>query len=715
MEKDLLKPFRQHGIIFRGTSGQQAYGDCPFTGKQGKFYVNTRNQLWDSKTANLSGNLQKFLEEICVQNTKDITSEQMNRLAVNRGLPLSAFQNFEIGHSGSGYTFPNRDHQGNLVDLRMFKLGQKVMGTAGRPAFLFNLPEMINAPLTSPVYLCEGEWDTMAMVWLLKKLSVAAVAVGVPGATTFKREWADYFRNRDVIVCYDNDEAGEAGELIVQERLRGCAKSLQYLHWPAGLDSGFDVRDLVVKEAIKAKLPRRTFEVLNGYLKPSPRKQVTTLVEEIKGVKNVELDRGMTFEHVVSCYKKWLYLPNADVVAVAFATILSTEEKGDPIWMLLTASPGGCKSEIIQSFKKCSNVYNLSSLTPHALISGASFANGEDASVIPQIHGKCLCIKDFTVLINSKENDRDMVFATLRDAYDGHTSKRFGNNVHREYDSHFSILAGVTPLIYNFSAQHMSLGERFNKYFMGESIEHQYQDEIIDRAMSNVGKEVDMREEISSTVANYMEITLERVRKPGHKMPDIPPEIWERIKGLTKYASNLRGTVTRHWRNNDVVTGKPFTEIGTRNAKNIVKLIRWLAVARGHAVVTEDDYRIVRKMALDTVDQRAEELVRKLFIATPTLDDVISTKQLAILTGYNTATLSNVLNDLTLLGMIKRAGDLKKHEWTVSKPMRDTIKAAGIYLIKAERERVRADEEIFKTRQEAGGTRKVIVLKKKRA
>ena len=58
MEK--LNGFKNHGIIFKGTSGNQAYGNCPFCGKENKFYANQENGLWDCKVCGLKGNFLKL-------------------------------------------------------------------------------------------------------------------------------------------------------------------------------------------------------------------------------------------------------------------------------------------------------------------------------------------------------------------------------------------------------------------------------------------------------------------------------------------------------------------------------------------------------------------------------------------------------------------------------------------------------------------------------
>jgi len=710
----ILKPFKQHGVIFNHTNNTQAYGDCPFTGAKDKFYVNQKTGLWDSKTAGLSGGLTKFLEEINKQNKKDMDPKMLSKLAINRGLPLSAFEDFEFGNSGEGYTLAIRNEKGDLADLKSYRLGGVLFGTANRSTYLFNSSLLVTSPTVHPVYLCEGEWDTIAMNWLLRKLNVKAVAVGVPGANTFKHEWAPLFKGRDVIICYDNDEAGEQGEVLVKDKLHGIANSVSYLHWPLKLPSGYDLRDFIIKFAIKEKKPNGAYTVIKDMLRAIPRKEANaggSVADKVDIKKRVNQFEGkiVTFETVERTFRKWLKLEDVDAVRACFATILSTQMMGDPVWMFLVAAPGGCKTEIINSFNKCSNVYLTSSLTPHSLVSGSNMGGG-DPSMLPKLHMKCLCIKDFTVIFNKKDNERDEIFSIFRDAYDGNTSKDFGNGIKREYHVHFSMLCGMTPVIYGMASQ-AGLGERFVKFYMGGSIDHPMEFDIIEKAIGNVSQEFEMREELADVVEAYMKVLMARITKPGFKHPTIPQEIKHKLINAVQYASNMRGTVMRDNRNNDIVTGRPFREVGTRFGKTLAKWMINLATTAFRDVVNEDDFRMAKKMILDTIDQRTEEVVRKIYAVTPHVDDSISSKEIATKTLYNSTTILRILNDMNMLKILRRVGTAQKWEWQVAPGIRKLLEGSGIYTLKSEVERVRLDYESFETRSNA--RKKKVILKRK--
>ena len=124
-----LRPFTAHGVEFTGERGDERFGTCPFTGKTEKFYVNVKTGLWDSKTAGLSGNTSQFLHQISKQYVSQMTDPLLRRLADDRSLPSKAFTNWQVGWDGRNYTIPIRDFNGNMVDIRLFRLGRNIISS----------------------------------------------------------------------------------------------------------------------------------------------------------------------------------------------------------------------------------------------------------------------------------------------------------------------------------------------------------------------------------------------------------------------------------------------------------------------------------------------------------------------------------------------------------------------------------------------------------
>lgn len=246
-----LAPFESHGVEFTRTSGDEAYGKCPFTGKDSKFYVNRKTGLWHSKTLGEGGNVAQFLERMNTEYQNALTPRLLRTLAKDRRLPVEALQPWGIGWSGKAYTLPHRDARGVVVDIRTYRLTsgkRQFISTKGARVGLFGA-EHLRDRRDVPVYVCEGEWDAIAWTYVLHRAKRKGVVVGMPGAGVFKEEWAAWLRGRDVRVMLDHDEAGRNGDALVLKRLRGIASGLRFLHWPADTPDGHDIRDEVADAA----------------------------------------------------------------------------------------------------------------------------------------------------------------------------------------------------------------------------------------------------------------------------------------------------------------------------------------------------------------------------------------------------------------------------------------------------------------------------------
>ena len=81
-------------------------------------------------------------------------------------------------------------------------------------------------------WVAEGEWDGLALQDLLERAHSEDVVVAVPGAGVFKKSWVNLFDGRNVILSYDNDNAGVKGRDKAIGLLSGVAGSLRTICWP---------------------------------------------------------------------------------------------------------------------------------------------------------------------------------------------------------------------------------------------------------------------------------------------------------------------------------------------------------------------------------------------------------------------------------------------------------------------------------------------------
>lgn len=677
-----VRGFAAHGVHFHNETGDdQVVGDCPFTGKSHKFYVNWTNRLWDSKVAGTSGNFGKFLEEIHKANRRDFKGSPTAQAAIarDRRLPRSAFGAWEVGWDGKSYTLPVRNPAGQLVDLRMWKPGGRVLSTPGVKTGLFGHEQLSDLKRkTEPVYVCEGEWDAVALRWLFGVLKKRGIVVAPPGANTFKTDWVPLFRDRDVIVLYDNDEPGENGEMRCWEMLSTCAKSMRFVHWPSDAPLGFDVRDWVVYGSIKLKTPRACWEALQK-LTRNPRPRRTTKAGEAApaapGASEAEPVKlkPISRKEMVKAFGKWLHMKTEDPLAILFGSCFANRLEGDPLWLFLVAPPGGMKSELLMALSGSPEIYSTSSLTPHALVSGASWVGGEDPSLIPKLDGKILVIKDFTTTLSMNAMARDEIFGQLRDCYDGKFEKQFGNGIVRRYKSTFGILAGVTPSIDAFTSLNMGLGERFLKFRLEGNIEHLDEEERIMRAIGNINREVAMRDELQDASARFL-------ANEREELPEFPAPLRKRMVRLSMLAARMRGVVNRDRYNSGLLASKASYEIGTRLGKQLSKMAIGISVYFGEKTVSARSMKLVTKIALDTTPDKVEEILRSLYELCPR--DTLTSRTKEVHLHRSRLTLSTVfrgLQDLAMTGVVQQRGSGVKYEWALSPEVRALIRESRAY------------------------------------
>jgi len=684
-KKDNLRPFVAHGFRVGGHSGNQAYGYCPFSEKENKMYVNVKTQKWDSKTEGISGDLFRFLEYVFARIYKrNITKKDLRLLAKDRDLPVEALENAEIGKRGNYYVVPTYSEKGRIRDLRMYKFKNKSRATAGCSVGIWGVKKLLsNSDPKIPVFICEGEWDGIAMDWLLKKNKYKAIVVAVPGSGIFKDEWATCFENRNCITVYDRDESGESGEHVVLRKLGGKARSIKFLHWSDKLPVGFDLRDYVSMEAVKNKRPRRCLNRMLQMIKNHPRKKVEKISDDDElGMEELpERDKSINWNKLEATIKKWLKIEDLDPVRVAVATVLSNFLSGDPIWMFLVASPGGGKSELLGMFRSSPDVYTTSSLTPNSLISGAPSYKGKEPSLLPKIDGKTLCIKDFSTIQTMRDSERESLLGILRDAYDGSAGKVFGTGETKKFDSKFSILAGVTPSVYELDYQFSALGERFLKMFIGEYLDHRDQIQVIERAMDNVAKEDDMREEFSKNMYNFIENTkdyLENNKRKGKKTK-LRTETEKRIAYLAAWCSRIKGTVNREKYDKDIITNKAYSEVGTRTGKQLKRLLLCFPTVIYRRRDDEKDYQIIQRVALDSVSAKREDIFRAIFLSCKRRDDTVELKDIIHKTKYSYSTAQRTTDDLIALGAVDRIGHRRPYQYRITDTMHEYTTKSGLY------------------------------------
>lgn len=174
----------------------------------------------------------------------------LKALQEQRGLDRQTIVNWELGYDGDRYTIPVRDADGELVNIRRYKMGaessNKMLNWTGHGNAVLFRPDILRS--NNEIVITEGEMDCV----ILNQFGIPAVT-HTAGAATFRPAWASEFVDKDVWICYDNDDAGRQGAKKVERVLSAFASNVYIMDIGAVLPTkGADVTDYLHKEGHSA-------------------------------------------------------------------------------------------------------------------------------------------------------------------------------------------------------------------------------------------------------------------------------------------------------------------------------------------------------------------------------------------------------------------------------------------------------------------------------
>ncbi len=647
-----VRPYAALGLELQTArlTGKEVLGTCPFCSKPEHFHVNSEDGRYSCKAAGCvaEGNTYTFLRAWYEQLAIDPGPGVWSKLVVDRGIPENVLRNAGLRFWRDSWYIPIQNKEQNIINFRRFKYGEKLQGIPGIDSFIWNIQAMYDPErMDEPVYIAAGEWDGIAVQELLRRDGADGVVVAPPGEGMFKDAWLPPFSNRDVVSLYDHDAAGRKGTMRLFRKLHDTVRTFRSVAWPSRTPDGFDMRDFYRFEGTYEALEA----MIDNYDDPAADKSGTGLTPDILGKNGHDARNGQAalsaggridFEtEVLPVYESYLYMtPEMKwALRILYAVILSVQIEGDPLWIHIASVPGSGKTELLASTSASEEVWFESTLTPHSLVSGWQGKGGDDPSLIPKLNQKTLVLKDFTEILNMNKGGRDEILATLRGAFDGAVSKSFGNGLQRNYNVHFNLVTGVTQEIYANSTA--SMGERFLIYHPIKGVAFRA-DEQIRAALDNVSNDDGRRKALREVAAKFLDY---RIAKED--IPTLSEEWTTRLVGLAQFVAMLRAQVPKSY-GSDRLAYRAQYEMGTRIAKQLKKLLLGLSLLRWPAEITEDDYRITVRVAMDTCVGFNLEIVSELF-----KKDGQTAEQLSETAVIPISTVREILSDLELLGVVR--------------------------------------------------------------
>jgi hypothetical protein len=353
-----------------------------------------------------------------------------------------------------------------------------------------------------PLFITEGPKKVDAL------LSAGARAVvGLVGVWTFRGtnshggktwlpdwEWVALKDGRQVYVVYDSD-------VMIKEEVRaaldriGAALSrigarVAFVYLPSGeggakigaddyLAQGHGLPDIVARASTTMR-------------RPAPATAPAKPVEEVAPV---------ALDDAIATFRRWLYMPDPELLYVLWGAIAANRLPGDPVWLVLVDVSGGGKTEAIRACGDLPECAHIGALTEAGLLSGSSAAErAEDATggVLRIIGARGVIVaKDFTSVLAMEKDSRGRVLAALREIYDGRWLRQLGTDGGRalSWEGKAGFVAGVTHEIDRHYAVMARMGERLLLYRPSERADSDV-DKAVKRALGNQAAVGRMRDEL---------------------------------------------------------------------------------------------------------------------------------------------------------------------------------------------------------------------------
>lgn len=360
-----------------------------------------------------------------------------------------------------------------------------------------------------------------------------------------------------------------------------------------------------------------------------------------------------SFTELMKIYRQDMTVTQSmeDCLALCMATHIAVVLDGDPIWMYLVGAPSSGKSTVCELLASDEiHTRALSKFT--GLVSGSR----QGTHLIPMLQGKCVIIKDGTLLLESTPQQLANVYGELRDIFDGSLNAEYRNGVSASFQNiAFGMIIGITERIYSLNMA--ALGERFIHCRLETSREvEQVRNR---RAIKSVFESVSRTNFEGNDQGDSRSFPKQRAYTAGflgHLHTTIRtgdllrPQYTEEDEALIQACGDViacsRAQAPRsreHGVNELLYDALP--EASTRVVKQLSRLAYCLCYIFGTDRITPTIRRLIVKVALDTSYSRQHKIIRTVALSQKGL----GRQAIAMLTGIPLETISRRIDDLLSL------------------------------------------------------------------
>lgn len=241
---------------------------------------------------------------------------------------------------------------------------------------------------------------------------------------------------------------------------------------------------------------------------------------------------------------------------------------GDPVWLLVVSGSGNAKTETVGALVGARAIVTSTIASEGALLSATSHKDkAKDATggLLRKIgDAGLLVIKDFTSILSMNRDMRSTVLAALREVYDGRWERNVGTDGGRTltWTGRIVVVGAVTTAYDQAHGVISSMGDRFALVRTDSKTGRASAGR---QALSNVGHEIAMREQLAAAVTEVMAGLY-----AGAAM--LSDEDMEELLAAADLVTLSRTAVERDYRGDPIEAHAP--EAPTRFAKMLGQILR---------------------------------------------------------------------------------------------------------------------------------------------
>ena len=630
--------------------------DCPFCGKENKLSMSKQDghvyQCWSCKERGNAITFMRHWYSSLPELTKSAAMQFCNK---KKGVDPSVLRRegvrFEQAGKENYFWFPVMNVDGNIIALHKYCLNTNIAYASPKP-WNCSVLGLANLSGEETIWIAEGHADYLILQHLKRKYSGKFDVLGSCGSG-FSGNYLHLLEGKNVVLLFDNDDAGRSGIKSVAKRIKASGHSvasLRHLDWSkmvipslSEIPEKFDLRDLYNENASNASM---LLEFIEQHLQEVDMQEVVT----------IEPQACDSFNKLMDIYRQDLTVTDSmiDCLALGMATHIAVALEGDPLWLYLVGAPSSGKSTICELLASDEiHTRSLSKFT--GLVSGSR----QGSHLIPMLQNKCVVIKDGTLLLESSQQQLANVYGELRDIFDGSLNAEYRNGVSASFQNiSFGMIIGITERIYSLNMA--ALGERFlhcrletsrdvetsrNRKAIQSIFEHTA------RTRSEGNENGDARSfpkqrAYTAGFLSYLHTKLrnEDILRPGHNDHDI-----RLIQALGDVIACSRAQAPRskEFGSSELLyDARP--EASTRVVKQLSRLALCLCYVLGTNHLTPQIRRLLTKVALDTSFSRQHTIIKAVALSQKGLQR----QGVAMATGIPLETISRRIDDLLSLGIL---------------------------------------------------------------